>query len=465
MNPAAVLLPGFAGEALPSWLRSRLEHGLAGVCLFGGNVASADQLRRLTDEVREANPEAVIAVDEEGGDVTRLHARTGSPYPGNAILGRLDDPAMTEAVASAVGRELREAGVTLDLAPDADVNSTPLNPVIGVRSFGADAELVARHTAAWVRGLQSAGVAATVKHFPGHGDTVQDSHLAVPLVDLPLDELRARELVPFRAAVAAGARAVMSSHILLPQVDPEQPATFSATILSGLLRGELGFEGAVISDALDMVGAGGRDGIPAAAVRALVAGCDLLCLGTETGERRLREAEEALAAALDSGALTAERLADAQRRVRELNVLPTPAAAPADASGPDLDAVIRAFDVRPGVRVSAERTLVMLETEPNIAVGVVPWGPAAAGAAAVQAREGRRPELTDSAQPVLVGKDNHRHPWVRDCIDAVRDRFPSALVVDMGWPGEDRRYADVATFGASRQAGQALLAWLEGTAR
>src|SRR5690606_4888443 len=129
------------------------------------------QLRELTAAIREANPRALIAIDEEGGDVTRLHAATGSPYPGNAVLGRLDDLALTASVGAAVASELRAAGVNLNFAPDADINSDPDNPVIGVRSFGTDAELVARHTGAWVAAHEGAGVAVSAKHFPGHGDT------------------------------------------------------------------------------------------------------------------------------------------------------------------------------------------------------------------------------------------------------------------------------------------------------
>jgi beta-N-acetylhexosaminidase len=134
---ARTLLPGFEGPTLPDWLEARLRAGLAGVCLFATNISSPQQVRALTDAIRAANPDALIAIDEEGGDVTRLHQATGSPTPGNAVLGRLDDLALTRAVGEAIGWELRRAGVNLDFAPDVDVNSNPLNPVIGVRSFGA----------------------------------------------------------------------------------------------------------------------------------------------------------------------------------------------------------------------------------------------------------------------------------------------------------------------------------------
>ena len=464
---AGVLLPGFAGQTPPAWLLARLRDGLAGVCLFGDNIASLDQLRRLTGTLLDENPDAVLAIDEEGGDVTRLWAQTGSPYPGNAVLGRIDDLALTEEVGRSVGEQLRAVGIGLVLAPDADVNSTPQNPVIGVRSFGADAALAARHTAAWIRGVQSAGVAACAKHFPGHGDTVQDSHLALPEVALPLEELRRRELVPFVAAIDAGVATVMTSHILLPAVDPDAPATFSARILGGLLRDELRFAGAVVTDALDMVGASGDTGIPGAAVRALRAGADLLCLGSETTEETLEGTMAAIDAAIADGSLTADRVEDASRRSAAIT-LPAPPGAlpPAPVPEPDFDLTrtAAAFDVRPGTEVAPSRRYVALETGASIAVGSSPWGLAAAGAPVTSIEPGG-PVPDGDGQLVLVGRDNHRHAAVRSLVDGLRARGARPLVVDMGWPGDDRRYADIATFGASRHVGRALLAWLEGTAR
>ena len=465
---AGVLLPGFVGPTLPTWLAERLRDGLAGVCLFSTNIESPEQLRALTDAIREANPLALIAIDEEGGDVTRLYGRTGSPYPGNALLGRIDDVDLTGTVATDVGWALRRAGINLDFAPDIDINSNSENPVIGTRSFGATAALVARHTTAWVEGLQQTGVAASVKHFPGHGDTATDSHLALPVVDLGLQQLHIRELVPFAAAIAAGTKTVMTSHILLPQLDADNPATLSAAILRGLLRDDLGFEGVIVSDALDMRGASGTTGIPIAAVRALAAGADLLCIGTDNTDQQMTDIASAIDAAIAAGTLTAERVADAVERNRALarDLLGASAAAPVpEFTGPafPLDAAIAAFEVQPGVTVRARRLVVTIETTANIAVGGSPWGLAAAGATTVAVRPGDTlPAVpADVDQLVIVGKDNHRHAWVRELVDLARQQHPSTLVVDMGWPSDDRDYADVATFGASRYVGLALEAWLE----
>ncbi len=461
----AVLMPGFVGTELPEWLAARLRAGLGGVCIFGDNITSRAQLRTLTDAIREANPAALIAIDEEGGDVTRLYYSSGSPYPGNALLGRIDDLALTAEVASAVAAELRAVGVNLNFAPDADINSNPDNPVIGVRSFGTDPAAVSRHVAAWVAAHEAGGVAVSAKHFPGHGDTAQDSHLALPVVDLPLAELRVRELLPFAAAIRAGARTIMSSHVLLPQLDASAPASFSAPILQGLLRapvdeGGLGFDGVIVSDALDMVGASGEIGIPAAAVRAIAAGCDLLCIGTRNTDAQLADIEAALVAAVADGSLPAARLADAAARNARLAselAAPTVAALEASAVEPAFETAraIAAFDVADGVVVVPGARLVTIETAANIAVGDAPRGVAAAGADATVVREGDA--IPTGGPVVVIGTANHRHGWVREAIDAARAADPSVVVVDMGWPSPDRAYADIATFGASRFVGEALL--------
>jgi beta-N-acetylhexosaminidase len=483
------LLPGFAGTTLPAWLAARLRSGLGGVCLFAGNVTSLTQLRALTDAIYAANPRAVVAVDEEGGEVTRLFARAGSPYPGNAVLGRIDDLTVTRTVATNVGWQLRRVGCNVDFAPTVDVNSNAQNPVIGVRSFGAAAEQVAAHGAAWITGLQSAGVAASAKHFPGHGDTAQDSHLALPVIDRSLDELRQRELVPFVAAIQAGTRVIMTSHIMLPQLDAANPATMSPTILTGLLREELGFGGVVVSDALDMAGAASPGGMPETAIRALRAGCDLLCLGTDNTDLDVAAIEEAVSAAIADGRLDLGRVDQAAGRVLaladDLAASRPPVSGPSKLveppAWPENDReLVAAFDVQPTAqtwhRGSGPAAVVRLEARPNIAAGHVPWGPFAAVAdepdsprnAAfavlpqfeVIGEDSTLPPAAANAPVLVVGRDIHRHAFARAVVDRLRAEHTSVLVVDMGWPSDDRRYADVATFGASRLVGRALLSYL-----
>src|SRR5918996_404837 len=251
-----VLQPGFTGTTAPDWLLRRLGEGLSSVGLFGRNIASPEQLAALTAQLRAERDDVLVAIDEEGGDVTRLEVRTGSSFPGNHALGAVDDVELTREVAFELGRRLAACGANLNWAPSADVNSNPSNPVIGVRSFGADPDLVARHTAAYVTGLQSAGVAACTKHFPGHGDTAIDSHHALPRIDAGPEVLSDRELAPFRAAIAAGT---------------------------------------------------------------LAAGADAICVGGGLADdETVRRLRDALITAVRSGELPDERLADAAERVRAL---------------------------------------------------------------------------------------------------------------------------------------------------
>lgn len=475
MSALRTLMPGFIGLELPDWVARRLREGMGGVCLFGDNVANPQQLRALTDAIYAANPHAIVSIDEEGGDVSRLYQHTGSPFPGNAVLGRLADPATTFRVGEQVGWELRAVGVSLTLAPDVDVNSNPNNPVIGVRSFGADPHEVGIHSAAWTRGVQSTGVAASAKHFPGHGDTSQDSHLALPVIDVDVDTLRERELPPFKAAIDAGTDTIMTSHIMVPALDPKVPATFSKPILHGLLRGELGFDGVIVSDALDMAGASGEVGIPRSAALALAGGCDLLCIGTKNTDAQMSEIVDAIDAAVDSGELEATRLTDATRRIEALGAslemrrreLIPPSSLTLGAV-PELtpDVVATAFTVNPDARrfLAGDRPLAWLQLQPeaNIAVGPTPWGPFASGRVTPSVIVSPDQAATlvdrvpDGALPVVVGKDNHRHAWAREAIDALRSRG-DVVVIDMGWPDQSSAYADIATFGASRLVGAALL--------
>lgn len=315
----AVLQPGFHGTTAPDWLLRRIGEGLTSVGLFGRNISSPAQLAALTAQLRAEREDVLVAIDEEGGDVTRLEVHEGSSFPGNYALGSVDDVDLTRAVARELGSRLAACGVNLNWAPSADVNSDVNNPVIGVRSFGADPALVSRHTAAYVEGLQSAGVAACTKHFPGHGDTAVDSHLAMPRIDVDFDTLHARELAPFRSAITAGSKSVMSAHILLSALDPDRPATLSPQILTGLLREELGFDGLIVTDGIEMQAIASTYGIERGSVLAIAAGVDAICVGGGLADEgtvlRLRDA---LVDAVRGGELPEERLADAAARVRAL---------------------------------------------------------------------------------------------------------------------------------------------------
>ncbi|MEV5429926.1 glycoside hydrolase family 3 protein [Streptomyces sp. NPDC052701] len=468
-----VLQPGFTGTTAPDWLLRRLGEGLASVGLFGRNIASPDQLAALTAQLRAERDDVLVAIDEEGGDVTRLEVRAGSSFPGNHALGAVDDVDLTREVALELGRRLAACGVNFNWAPSADVNSDPANPVIGVRSFGADPHLAARHTAAYVTGLQAAGVAACTKHFPGHGDTAVDSHLALPRIDVDASLLADRELVPFRAAIAAGTRAVMSAHILVPALDPDRPATLSRRILTDLLRGELGYDGLIVTDGMEMQAIAGTYGIERGSVLAVAAGADAICVGGGLAdEETVRRLRDALVAAVRSGELPEERLADAAERIRKLaRWTAAQAASPAAA---DSEVGLRA--ARRALKVTGAAGFTPLTEPPyvaaftpvaNIAVGdETPWGVAAellrllpgteTGSFAGQDAGREALAAAGSRRVVAVVRDEHRHPWMAGALDTLLAARPDTVVVEMGVPQASPRGAlHIATHGAARVCGRA----------
>ena len=492
----AILIPPFPGQRAPRWVLAALERGLAGVTIFGPNIAGPEQLAGLTAQLRSAGGLPLVAIDEEGGDVTRIAHLTGSPYPGNAALGAVDDAALTAAVYRALGQDLAALGINVNLAPSVDVNTAADNPVIGIRSFGSDPDLVARHAAAAVRGLQAAGVAACAKHFPGHGSTSADSHHGIVTLQASLDLLRRRDLPPFAAAIAAGVRGVMPGHLRVPELTGDAPATLSAAALNGLLRGELGFTGVVISDALEMRAVSDLYGIPEAAVLAVAAGTDLLCFGRDAAEDSYLAVRRALSEAVASGRLPAERLADAQQNVARLAGLagrPGRAGAPGRRGrplGPGGHAGrgghagpgdhIGLVAARRAVRVStistgpapgplADPVVVELAAQENIAVGDVPWGlrpwvPAEsvqrvpAGLAASEAAGVTQAALARAAgRPlVVVVRDAHRYPAVRAVVSELTAARPDTVVLEMGLPlWVPPAGVHLATYGAARANAQA----------
>ncbi|MBW8803634.1 MAG: glycoside hydrolase family 3 protein [Catenulisporales bacterium] len=497
-DAAAVLQPGFVNDGpgrIPDWVRRALaEDGLGGVAYYGRNIAATpERTGELSAALRAVNPQVLIAVDEEGGDVTRIDVATGSAFPGNYALGHVDDPELTETVAREIGLVLRRSGINLNYAPDCDVNTNPDNPVIGTRSFGADPEVAARHSAAYVRGLQAAGVAGCAKHFPGHGDTAVDSHHGLPLVRHS-DEEWSKHLAPFRAAIAAGVKSVMTAHILAPRYDAEFPSTMSRKVLIDLLRGELGFTGLVVTDGIEMGAIADTFGVAEGTVLALAAGVDAVCVGgglrDEADYLMLRDA---LVDAVKAGRLDAERLHQAATRVRELGAWTaaerarfeegthaaggSQAAVAAAANGPappiGLAAARRALTVSGAPLVPLSRPAAVLEFVPvanNAAGTAVPWGLSPvlaelpAGSTAVRfvqpgATTGFAGDAdtdlvgersTQSAVPytatavseavaaaagrplILVVRDAHRHAWMASALAAATAVRPDAIVVEMG---------------------------------
>src|SRR4249920_3535956 len=333
-----LLVAGFDGLQLPVELRSLArEFGLGGVILFARNVAEPGQVAELSHEAARLVPDLPlwVSIDQEGGCVARLKSPF-TEWPPMAALGRSGDVHLVERFARALAAELRAVGVTLDFAPVLDVHTNSRNPVIGDRALSGKAEEVARYGAALIRTLQAEGIAACGKHFPGHGDTSTDSHLELPLVEHPPERLRQVEFVPFRAAVAAGVATIMTAHVLVPSLDEKRPATLSRRIVSGLLREELGYDGVILSDDLEMKAVANEYSVPAAAVLAIEAGCDgvLICSGSHDQQAA---ALESLVHAVEDGRLLYGRVEDAlkrQQRAKERFLAAAPVAGTGRPLGP-----------------------------------------------------------------------------------------------------------------------------------
>ncbi|MCF3120917.1 glycoside hydrolase family 3 protein [Streptomyces arenae] len=491
----SVLQPGFEGRTAPDWLRRRIGEGLGSVVLFSRNIDTPEQVARLTASLRAENPDLIVAIDEEAGDVTRLEAWTGSSRPGNLALGAVDDIDLTERVAHDIGRDLHAAGVSLNFAPSADVNSNPLNPVIGVRSFGSRTDIVSRHTAAWIRGLQEAGVAACAKHFPGHGDTIVDSHHGLPQIQGTAEEIALTALPPFIAAMEAGVRAVMTAHLLAPAYDPELPATLSHRILVELLRGELNFDGLLVTDGIEMGAVTDRYGIDGATVKAVAGGVDAVCVGGESADEATFDLlSTALVKAVLDGSLPEARLAEASARVGrfaawsgERSRAVARAAEPSDIG---LVAARRAVRVRHrsgtangALPLAGAPHVVELAPTMNLAVdGRTPWGvaeplrdlrPGTTSVRLTEAELAHGDDLLDreALAPatgralVVVVRDAARHRWMADTLNRLLRSRPDALVVEMGIPAPTTLgAAHLITHGATRVSGIAVAEVLAGAA-
>jgi beta-N-acetylhexosaminidase len=481
----AVLIPPFPGVSAPSWVLEALSGGLAGVTLFGPNVEDGPAaLGELTSALCDAAPDALIAIDEEGGDVTRLWYATGSPYPGNAALGVVDDLSLTFSVYASLGRDLAGLGVNLNLAPCVDVLTEPANPVVGTRSFGSDPEVVARHGVAAVRGLQSASVAACVKHFPGHGSTLVDTHESLAVVTGDREVLASRDLPPFRAAIAGGVLAVMPGHLRVPWLTGDLPVSLSAAAIDWL-RSSLGFSGVVISDGIEMRAVSGPFGIPGASVRAVAAGTDLLCLGRDVSEEGYLEVRAAIVEAVRSGELAGSRLEEAAARVAELRaqlaagLVPGGAGEPArtgaapvsgglDAAGADLGDEVGLQAARRALRLTGTPPLLVnplvveIESILNMAAGEFHWGlsgwvPSSSVLRIVP--DGSADDVVKAAAGrglVLVYRDAHRSPATQRLLQAVLADRPDAVLVEMGLPyWQPVAKTFLATYGASRASSEA----------
>ena len=317
-----VMIGFFSGPVLSPELEHQLrELHLGGVILYSitGNIESSPQVAQLVSDMQRTAREAgnaplFISIDQEGGRVTRI-SRGVTPFPGNMALGATGSLELAGEAARVMARELKLLGINMNFAPVLDVNSNPLNPIIGIRSFGSSPEEVARFGTAVVNSYNEEGVIATAKHFPGHGDTSLDSHLALPVVNRSLKQLEAVELLPFRAA-AKTVPAIMTAHIIVPDIDQTRPATLSSAAL-GLLRHELGFQGLIITDSMSMAAIAKHWTKEEAAIQAFLAGVDILLYGADVDSKPHDQAlvHAALVKAVRDGRIPESRLDESVRRV------------------------------------------------------------------------------------------------------------------------------------------------------
>lgn len=309
-----LLLLSFRGTEPP--LEQLRAFQPAGFIFFPGNVPSTDTVRRLTSSLQqEVSYPLLFAIDQEGGPINSYRDNNATVFPGNMALGAVGDENLAKAVGQATAEELAYLGMNLNFAPSVDVNVNPDNPVISIRSFGADPSDVARLAVAYHEGLIAGGVASTAKHFPGHGDTNVDSHLALPVIDKTREALEGLELVPFRALIDAGVPVIMTSHILFSELDTE-PATLSKTILTDLLRNDLGFQGVVVTDYMDMKAIADNYGAGEAAVLSVLAGSDLVLIGSNPETQQM--VYQALVDAYQQGRLSEARIREAVVRSSQL---------------------------------------------------------------------------------------------------------------------------------------------------
>jgi len=314
---ARMFMVGFSGVEPGSEFSSLVDAGVFGAVLFQRNLGDAKSVAELCRSLKSsAQRPLALAVDQEGGRVTRLRGVPFTSLPPMRAIGVQGDAVLARRVGRLLAYELRAAGFDWDFAPVLDVDTNPANPVIGDRSFSRDPELVARLGVALAQGLEEGGVASCGKHFPGHGDTIQDSHLTLPRLPHGLERLRQIELLPFKAYARAGLAAVMTAHVVFEAIERTLPATLSREVLDGILRNELGFAGVLVSDDLEMKAIADHYAIAEVVRRGALAGVDLFLL-CHNPKLQL-EAIESLIRAVESGAVEKGRIEDANRRLDRL---------------------------------------------------------------------------------------------------------------------------------------------------
>lgn len=429
--------------------------------LFARNVGTPDQLRELVAALRDvATPSPLIAVDQEGGRVERIRDGVAA-LPSAMAVGATGDVALAERLGTLLGRDLAALGIDVDLAPVADLSLQPRSTVVATRSYGDDPERVAEFAIAFARGLERAGVAAALKHFPGHGSTPEDSHVALPRITADAATLRARDLVPFARALAAHAASiVLAAHVIVDAFDAERPATISPAVLTGLLRRELGYDGVVATDCLEMDAIAHGVGTVRAAVEALVAGADLLLISHHL--ELAQAAADAIVAAVRDGEVPLSRLQEAHARVhalRDRQARRIPLADAVDENAPHEAARRAPTALRGAPRLREGKPVTVISFEGALADNVALSGrttsvESASLSSALRQRGWKSEIMRVAIEPaatdidlllehipalgdrefVMVTRDAHLHSAQRDAVARILAAAPDALIVSARAP-------------------------------
>ena len=457
--------PGFGGAVVPEWIKPWLVNGLGSVTLFASNTPNFETASNLISEIRSYNPDVLIAIDEEGGDVTRLFVREGSRYPTPALLGQCDDEDLTFRSYSSMGAILKSLGVDITYAPVADVVAYENNPIVGVRSFGMSSDVVNRHVLRAVQGLQSSGVSACVKHFPGHGAVLEDSHHDLPRIKLSKNDYERIHIEPFKNAIASGVSAVMIGHLIAECLDPNLPASLSSKILRDYLRSELGFKGLIVTDALDMGAIGGPSKIHESALNALTAGADLLCFsGMGDQSQFVVNSFDWIQSALNRGEISEDSFIESSQRIGEIRVKNLKSIKVEQ--NIDYKELISGFEVLGDVELSSSAiNLVEIGTKPTIAAGDVSWGihrelRSVGITCEIHASDA---ENLASKKLVVAFRDAYRDGPLLATLNRLNQRFPDAIFIDMGWPTREFEPRNlIRAYGSSAIVSQAVAARIKG---
>jgi beta-N-acetylhexosaminidase len=385
--------------------------------------------------------------------------REGSRYPTPALLGQCDDEELTYRSYHSMGTVLRELGIDITYAPVADVVAFENNPIVGVRSFGMSTDVVTRHIGQAVRGLQNAGVGACVKHFPGHGAVLEDSHHDLPHIKMGMAEYEAQHILPFKQAINTGVAGVMIGHLIVEALDKKLPASLSSKVIRDYLRGVLKFDGLVVSDALDMGAIGGPTKIHESALKALTAGADLLCFSGMGDQSQFVLSSFAwIKSAIDSGSLSISSLEESEARIT--NWRQKISSKSATSPSVDFKDLIQGFEISGSVELEAGViNLVEIGTKPTIAAGDVSWGMhrelrAVGIACDIHASDA---ESLSTKKLVVAFRDAYRDAPLLATLNRLYDRYPEAIFIDMGWP--TREFAPknlIRAFGSSAVISQAV---------